>query len=115
MLGALLFGSLVFVLIASRRADEARLRLVAHNARMLRRLCRATRRILRSVSTVEHLAIDLTLVPDMDLSTLALLADACRRWTDAGAHVVVEGCTGQVAQIDPQPWSRRGRSMRTAG
>lgn len=48
---------------------------------------------------VEHLAIDLTRVPDMDPSTLALLDHTCRRWTEAGAEVVIDGCTGHVAHL----------------
>jgi ABC-type transporter Mla MlaB component len=95
---ALVLAGLVIVLLATGRPDHGTLRLVARNVWMLRHLCRATAKILRSATTVDQVAIDVTRVPHLDASTLAVLEVACRRCTEAGARVVIEGCNGHVAQ-----------------
>ena len=97
VVGGLLLGGLVFVVLAARRREDATLRLVARDTWMLRQICWATQKLLCSASTVEQVAIDLTLVPHLDGETLALLDYACRRWTDSGARVVIECCASSVA------------------
>lgn len=96
--GGLLLGGLVVVFVVAKGREDATLRLVARDTWMLRQLCWATQKLLRSVSTVEHVAIDLTLIRHLDGETLVLLDYACRRWTDAGMRVVIEGCTSDVAR-----------------
>jgi hypothetical protein len=96
--GGLLLASLVCIFVAAKGRDDATLRLVARGTWTLRQLCWATPELQRSASTVDHVAIDLTLIPHLDGETLALLDRACRQWSDAGARVVIECCTGDLAR-----------------
>jgi len=99
VLGAALFvAGLVVAFLKQRTGQQGRLRLVAPNLWALHHLCRTAGTMLRSTSAIDHVEIDLTNIARLDGSGLVSLDYACRRWTDAGARVIIAVGSADVAE-----------------